>query len=80
MAAYRGGKRGLEHLDEYEPKPAKQMRNLHEKMSEKRLVVVLEGATLETVKVLQLYFKIIHLIVMTVQSRVHSGFIQSNVS
>ncbi|XP_048880872.1 ribosomal RNA small subunit methyltransferase NEP1 [Brienomyrus brachyistius] len=51
MAAYTGAKRGLEHLDEYEPKPAKQMRNLHEKMSEKRLVVVLEGATLETVKV-----------------------------
>ncbi|KAG9344934.1 hypothetical protein JZ751_009474 [Albula glossodonta] len=51
MAARSGDKRGLEHLDEYEPKPAKQQRSLHERMSDKRLVVVLEGATLETVKV-----------------------------
>lgn len=51
MAARAGDKRGLEHLDEYEPKPAKQQRSLHDQMTEKRLVVVLEGATLETVKV-----------------------------
>lgn len=51
MAARAGGKRGLEHLDEYEPKPAKHQRSLHDQMTEKRLVVVLEGATLETVKV-----------------------------
>ncbi len=51
MAARAGDKRGLEHLDEYDPKPAKQLKRLHEQMTEKRLVVVLEGATLETVKV-----------------------------
>lgn len=51
MAARSGDKRGLEHLDEYEPKPAKHQRSLHERMSDRRLVVVLEGATLETVKV-----------------------------
>ncbi|KAK3572091.1 hypothetical protein QTP86_022322, partial [Hemibagrus guttatus] len=51
MAAHTGEKRGLEHLDEYEPKTAKQPRNMHDKMIEARLVVVLEGATLETVKV-----------------------------
>ncbi|XP_036394176.1 ribosomal RNA small subunit methyltransferase NEP1 [Megalops cyprinoides] len=51
MAARGGDKRGLEHLDEYEPKPAKQLRSLHEQMLDRRLVVVLEGATLETVKV-----------------------------
>lgn len=51
MAAHTGEKRGLEHLDEYEPKRAKQPRNMHDKMIETRLVVVLEGATLETVKV-----------------------------
>lgn len=51
MAARAGTKRGLEHLDEYEPKPVKQQRSLHDQMTEKRLVVVLEGATLETVKV-----------------------------
>lgn len=51
MAARAGDKRGLEHLDEYEPKPAKQQRSLHDQMTEKRLVVVLEGATLETIKV-----------------------------
>ena len=44
-------KRGLEHLDEYEPKPAKHLRSLHDRMAERRLVVVLEGASLETVKV-----------------------------
>uniref|UniRef100_A0A672PH68 EMG1 N1-specific pseudouridine methyltransferase n=1 Tax=Sinocyclocheilus grahami TaxID=75366 RepID=A0A672PH68_SINGR len=37
MAAHAGDKHGLEHLNEYDPKT--------------RLVVVLEGATLETVKV-----------------------------
>ena len=51
MAAHSGDKRGLEHLDEYEPKPAKHMRSLHDRMAERRLVVILEGATLETVKV-----------------------------
>lgn len=51
MAARAGDKRGLEHLDEYEPKQAKQQRSLHDQMTEKRLVIVLEGATLETVKV-----------------------------
>lgn len=51
MAARGGDKRGLEHLDEYEPKPAKHMRSLHDRMAERRLVVILEGATLETVKV-----------------------------
>lgn len=54
MAAGGGGggdKRGLEHLDEYEPKPAKHMRSLHDRMADRRLVVILEGATLETVKV-----------------------------
>lgn len=51
MAARAGDKRGLKHLDEYEPKPAKHQRSLHDQMTEKRLVVVLEGATLETVKV-----------------------------
>ncbi|XP_026862507.2 ribosomal RNA small subunit methyltransferase NEP1 isoform X2 [Electrophorus electricus] len=51
MAARLVDKRGLEHLDEYEPKPAKLQRILHDKMTEKRVVVVLEGATLETVKV-----------------------------
>ncbi|XP_028984916.1 ribosomal RNA small subunit methyltransferase NEP1 [Betta splendens] len=51
MAASNGNKRGLEHLDEYEPRPAKHLRSLHERMTEKRLVVVLEGASLETVKV-----------------------------
>ena len=51
MAARSGDKRGLEHLDEYEPKPAKHMRSLHDRMAERRLVVILEGATLETVKV-----------------------------
>lgn len=51
MAAHTGEKRGLEHLDQYEPKTAKRPRNMHDKMIEARLVVVLEGATLETVKV-----------------------------
>lgn len=51
MAARSGDKRGLEHLDEYEPKQAKLQRNLHDRMTERRLVVILEGATLETVKV-----------------------------
>ncbi|KAI5618170.1 ribosomal RNA small subunit methyltransferase NEP1, partial [Silurus asotus] len=51
MAAHTGEKRGLEHLDQYEPKTAKQPRNMHDKMIETRLVVILEGATLETVKV-----------------------------
>jgi len=51
MAARAGEKRGLKHLDEYEPKPAKHLKSLHDQMTEKRLVVVLEGATLETVKV-----------------------------
>eukprot|EP00063_Salmo_salar_P033268 XP_014008103.1 PREDICTED: ribosomal RNA small subunit methyltransferase NEP1-like isoform X2 [Salmo salar] len=51
MEAHCGDKRGLEHLDEYEPKPAKHMRSLHDRMAERRLVVILEGATLETVKV-----------------------------
>ncbi|KAK2903329.1 hypothetical protein Q8A67_008042 [Cirrhinus molitorella] len=53
MAAHAGEKRGLEHLDEYEPKRAKQQvsKSLHEHMTEKRLIVILEGATLETVKV-----------------------------
>ncbi|KAG7263289.1 hypothetical protein CRUP_037813 [Coryphaenoides rupestris] len=52
MAARSGDKRGLEHLDEYEPKPAKHTRSLHDRMAERRLVVILEGATLETVKCL----------------------------
>ncbi|XP_020359319.2 ribosomal RNA small subunit methyltransferase NEP1 [Oncorhynchus kisutch] len=51
MEAHSCDKRGLEHLDEYEPKPAKHMRSLHDRMVERRLVVILEGATLETVKV-----------------------------
>lgn len=51
MAAGNGKKRGLEHLDEYEPKPAKHLRSLHDRMAERRLVVILEGASLETVKV-----------------------------
>ena len=51
MAASNGKKRGLEHLDEYEPKPAKHLRSLHDRMAEKRLVVILEGASVETVKV-----------------------------
>lgn len=51
MAAHKSEKRGLEHLDEYEPKRARQPRNMHDKMIETRLVVILEGATLETVKV-----------------------------
>lgn len=51
MAAPNGKKRGLEHLDEYEPKPAKHLRSLHDRMAERRLVVILEGASLETVKV-----------------------------
>uniref|UniRef100_A0A671KEF0 18S rRNA (pseudouridine(1248)-N1)-methyltransferase n=1 Tax=Sinocyclocheilus anshuiensis TaxID=1608454 RepID=A0A671KEF0_9TELE len=49
MAAHAGDKRCLEHLDEYDPKPAKQQKKINEQMTEKRLVVVLEGATLETV-------------------------------
>lgn len=51
MATPVSNKRGLEHLDEYEPKPAKHLRSLHDRMAERRLVVVLEGASLETVKV-----------------------------
>ncbi|XP_073703628.1 ribosomal RNA small subunit methyltransferase NEP1 [Garra rufa] len=53
MAAHAGDKRGLEHLDEYEPKRARQQdkKSLPDLMTENRLVVVLEGATLETVKV-----------------------------
>lgn len=51
MAASNEKKRGLEHLDEYEPKPAKHLRSLHDRMAERRLVVILEGASLETVKV-----------------------------
>lgn len=51
MEAPNGKKRGLEHLDEYEPKPAKHLRSLHDRMAERRLVVILEGASLETVKV-----------------------------
>lgn len=51
MAAHSGDKRGPEHFDEYEPKPAKHLRSLHDRMTERRLVVILEGATLETVKV-----------------------------
>ena len=51
MAAPNVNKRGLEHLDEYEPKPAKHLRSLHDRMAERRLVVILEGASLETVKV-----------------------------
>lgn len=51
MDAPNGKKRGLEHLDEYEPKPAKHLRSLHDRMAERRLVVILEGASLETVKV-----------------------------
>uniref|UniRef100_A0A3P8X397 18S rRNA (pseudouridine(1248)-N1)-methyltransferase n=1 Tax=Cynoglossus semilaevis TaxID=244447 RepID=A0A3P8X397_CYNSE len=51
MAAPVEKKRGLEHLDEYEPKPAKYLRSLHDRMAERRLVVILEGASLETVKV-----------------------------
>lgn len=46
-----GKKRGLEHLDDYEPKSAKHLRSLHDRMAERRLVVILEGASLETVKV-----------------------------
>ncbi|RXM36731.1 Ribosomal RNA small subunit methyltransferase NEP1 [Acipenser ruthenus] len=51
MAAHGQGKRGGSYSDEYEPKPAKHLRTLHDKMTERRLVVVLEGATMETVKV-----------------------------
>ncbi|XP_056142764.1 ribosomal RNA small subunit methyltransferase NEP1 [Lampris incognitus] len=51
MASRGADKRGLEHLDDYEPKHARLMRSLHDRMAEKRLVVILEGATLETVKV-----------------------------
>lgn len=51
MAAPDAKKRGLEHLDDYEPKPAKHLRSLHDRMAERRLVVILEGASLETVKV-----------------------------
>ena len=51
MAESMSNKRGFAHLDEYEPKPAKHLRTLHDRMTERRLVVVLEGATLETVKV-----------------------------
>lgn len=51
MAASNEKKRGLEHLDEYEPKLAKHLRSLHDRMAERRLVVILEGASLETVKV-----------------------------
>jgi len=51
MESHSGEKRGSEHLDEYDPKPAKHLRSLHDRMSERRLVVILEGATLETVKV-----------------------------
>lgn len=51
MATPLGKKRGLEHLDAYEPKPAKHLRSLHDRMAERRLVVILEGASLETVKV-----------------------------
>uniref|UniRef100_A0A1A7XMS4 18S rRNA (pseudouridine(1248)-N1)-methyltransferase n=1 Tax=Iconisemion striatum TaxID=60296 RepID=A0A1A7XMS4_9TELE len=47
-----GKKRGFEHLDEYEPKAVKLGKSsLHYRMTEKRLVVILEGASLETVKV-----------------------------
>lgn len=47
-----GRKRGLEHLDEYEPKAAKTGKiSLHDRMAERRLIVILEGASLETVKV-----------------------------
>ncbi|KAL4616754.1 ribosomal RNA small subunit methyltransferase NEP1 [Arapaima gigas] len=60
MAAHSGDKRGLEHLDEYEPKPAKRFQRLQEKISEKRLVVVLEGATLETVKVVGKSFELLN--------------------
>lgn len=51
MAAPDAKKRGLEHLDDYEPKPAKHLRSLHDRMAERRLVVILERASLETVKV-----------------------------
>ncbi|XP_006642472.3 ribosomal RNA small subunit methyltransferase NEP1 [Lepisosteus oculatus] len=51
MAARGGLKRGSDDIDEYDPKPAKHLRTLHDRMTEKRLVVILEGATLETVKV-----------------------------
>lgn len=51
MATPLGKKRGLEHLDAYEPKPAKHLQSLHDRMAERRLVVILEGASLETVKV-----------------------------
>ncbi|KAL2084098.1 hypothetical protein ACEWY4_019616 [Coilia grayii] len=53
MAARSGDKRGLEHLDEYEPKQAKLQlqKRLQDRMTERRLVVILEGASLETVKV-----------------------------
>lgn len=47
-----GKKRGLEHLDEYEPKAAKTGKiSLRDRMAERRLIVILEGASLETVKV-----------------------------
>jgi len=53
MAACNGNKRGLEHLDEYEPKHARLQahKRLQDRMAERRLVVILEGASLETVKV-----------------------------
>ena len=51
MATPVSNKRGLEHLDQYEPKAAKHLRSLHDRMAERRLVVILEGASLETVKV-----------------------------
>ncbi|XP_062395182.1 ribosomal RNA small subunit methyltransferase NEP1 [Sardina pilchardus] len=51
MAAHSGDKRGLEHLDEYEPKRVRLPQRLQDRMTERRLVVILEGATLETVKV-----------------------------
>ena len=54
MADSNGVKRGLEHLDEYEPKAAKHHRSHHSHMTEKSLVVILEGASLETVKATQL--------------------------
>ncbi|XP_028665819.1 ribosomal RNA small subunit methyltransferase NEP1 [Erpetoichthys calabaricus] len=52
MATPRNGKRAGNEDDEFcrKPKP-KHLRTLHERMSERRLVVVLEGASLETVKV-----------------------------
>ncbi|MBN3308484.1 ribosomal RNA small subunit methyltransferase NEP1 [Amia ocellicauda] len=51
MAARSGEKRAAADEDEFDPKPAKQIRSLHDRMSQRRLVVILEGATLETVKV-----------------------------